>query len=78
MTTLLLKNGRVIDPVRKFDAIADVLIRDGRIAEIGAIAASAETVIDCTRQIVCPGLMWACATRALKKTKPPSQRRRQR
>ncbi len=57
MTTLLLRNGRVIDPARKFDAVADVLIRDGKIAEIGALTVSADEVIDCTRKIVCPGLI---------------------
>lgn len=57
MTTLLLRNGRVIDPARKFDAVADVLIRDGKIAEIGSISASSDEVIDCTRKIVCPGLI---------------------
>lgn len=57
MTSLLLRNGRVIDPARKFDAVADVLIRDGKIAEIGAVNAVAEETIDCTRKIVCPGLI---------------------
>lgn len=57
MTSLLLRNGRVIDPGRKFDAVADVLVRDGRIAEIGSIATSADDVIDCARKIVCPGLI---------------------
>ena len=57
MTTLLLRNGRVIDPARKFDAVADVLIRDGKIAEIGSVSASSDEVIDCTRKIVCPGLI---------------------
>ncbi|HET6426457.1 MAG TPA: dihydroorotase, partial [Planctomycetaceae bacterium] len=57
MTTVLLKNGRVIDPGRKFDAVADVLIRDGKIAEIGSVSVSAEQSIDCSRMIVCPGLI---------------------
>lgn len=57
MTSLLLRNGRVIDPARKFDAVADVLIRDGKIVEIGAVSATAEETIDCTRKIVCPGLI---------------------
>lgn len=56
MTTLLLRNGRVIDPARKLDAVTDVLIRDGRIAEIGP-RDTADEVMDCTRKIVCPGLI---------------------
>lgn len=57
MTSLLLKSGRVIDPSRKLDAVADLLIRDGRIIEIGDLRESADTVIDCTRLIVSPGLI---------------------
>lgn len=57
MSSLLLRNGRVIDPARKFDAVADVLVRDGKIAEIGALSVSADEVLDCTRKIVCPGLI---------------------
>ncbi len=55
--TLLLRNGRVIDPARKLDAVADVLIRDGKIAEVGSIRETADQVLDCTRKIVCPGLI---------------------
>jgi dihydroorotase len=54
---LLLKNGRVIDPARKLDAVADVLIRDGRIAEIGEVRQAVDETIDCARRIVCPGLI---------------------
>ncbi|MDZ4688465.1 MAG: dihydroorotase [Planctomycetaceae bacterium] len=57
MPTLLLRNGRIIDPARKFDAVGDVLIRDGRIAEVGAVGGQADEVVDCTRSIVCPGLI---------------------
>lgn len=57
MTSLLLRNGRVIDPARKFDAVADVLIRDGKIAEIGSVNFPVEETIDCTRKIVSPGLI---------------------
>ena len=35
MGKLLIKNGRVMDPARNFDGIADVLMVDGRIAAIG-------------------------------------------
>jgi dihydroorotase len=57
MPTLLLRHGRIIDPARKFDAVGDVLIRDGRIAEVGTVSEQADEVIDCTRAIVCPGLI---------------------
>ncbi|HUQ70718.1 MAG TPA: dihydroorotase, partial [Planctomycetaceae bacterium] len=57
MPTLLLRNGRIIDPARKFDAVGDVLIRDGRIAEVGTVGGQADEVVDCTRFLVCPGLI---------------------
>jgi len=57
MTDILIRNGRVICPDQKIDQVADVLIRDDRIAEIGTTAASAAEVIDATGKIVCPGLI---------------------
>uniref|UniRef100_A0A7C2NUV8 Dihydroorotase n=1 Tax=Schlesneria paludicola TaxID=360056 RepID=A0A7C2NUV8_9PLAN len=57
MPTLLLRNGRIIDPARNWDAVGDVLIRDGRIAEIGSVGGHSDQVIDCTRCIVCPGFI---------------------
>ncbi len=60
MPSLLLTGGRVIDPVRGFDATADMLIRDGRIAAIsttpGAIR-DADEHIRCDGQFVTPGLI---------------------
>lgn len=59
---LLLKGGRVIDPSQGLDKVADLLITDGRIAEIGCIDAdsvglSAEEVEDVTGKVVLPGLI---------------------
>ncbi len=61
---VLLKGGRVIDPVSNFDAVADVLCVDGLIAAIGAdLDQSPDTVppdahaVDCRGQIVTPGLI---------------------
>src|SRR5262249_7958071 len=52
---LLVKNGRVVDPMRKIDRIADVLIRDGIIRSIGTGHSSDVPVFDATGQIVAPG-----------------------
>jgi dihydroorotase len=52
---LLVKNGRVVDPMRKIDRIADVLIRDGIIRSIGNGHSSDVPVFDATGQIVAPG-----------------------
>lgn len=58
---LWIQNGRVVDPAQNLDQIADVLIVDGKIAALGADAASqapqnAEK-IDATGKIVAPGLI---------------------
>jgi dihydroorotase len=52
---LLIKNGRVVDPARKIDTVADVLIREGKIAAIGQTDASGIPVFDATGLIVAPG-----------------------
>jgi dihydroorotase len=52
---LLVKNGRVVDPVRKIDTVADVLIREGKIAAIGKTDASGIPVFDATGLTVAPG-----------------------
>ena len=58
MAKLLIRNGRVIDPAAGMDAVADVLIEDGRIAGVapGLSAAGAET-FDAGGMIVAPGFI---------------------
>lgn len=55
--TLVIREGRVVDPSRGFDEIADVTIRDGKIAEIGKAADKGGRQIDAAGKIVCPGLI---------------------
>lgn len=55
---LLIKGGRVINPETKFDQVADVLVEDGKIKEIGAgLVADGATVYDATGKVVAPGLV---------------------
>ena len=55
---LLLKNGRVIDPSVSLDAVCDIVIRDGRIVEIGEDLAIAKGItVECAEKIVVPGLV---------------------
>jgi len=54
---LLIKNGRVIDPANGIDEECDVLIADGKIAQVGSIDKSAEKVIDAAGKLVVPGLI---------------------
>ena len=55
---LLLKNGRVIDPASGMDAIADVLVEEGKIIAVGqALPANDAETVDCTGKVVAPGLI---------------------
>ena len=61
MYSLLVMGGRVVDPANRLDAIADVLILDGKISAVGvglAATAPAETPrFDASGMVVCPGLI---------------------
>lgn len=55
---LLIKNGRVIDPSTRTDAVSDVLIEDGRIAKVEkAIKEKADKTIDAKGCFVMPGFI---------------------
>ena len=54
---LLIKNGRVIDPANGIDKKCDVLIVDGKIAEVGKIERPAQKIIDASGKLVVPGLI---------------------
>ncbi len=54
----MIRNGRVIDPSRGFDQIADVAIARGRIAAVGAkLSAAGVETIDAAGKLVVPGLI---------------------
>lgn len=58
MTTLLLKNGHVIDPANDIDEVMDVLVSDGVIEAVGTeLSQSADETIDVTSLTVTPGLV---------------------
>jgi dihydroorotase len=58
MSTLLLRNGRVIDPSQDFDSKTDLWLKDGRIVGFGPQAGlNADRILDCTGMIVSPGLI---------------------
>jgi dihydroorotase len=60
MPPLLLTNGRIVDPANSVDQPAELLIIDGKIADIGAglkrHAPNAQ-IIDCTNCLITPGLI---------------------
>ena len=57
MSTLLIKNGRVIDPSTSMDRVTNLLIEDGRIAAYDASPNGQHEVIDASGKIVSPGLI---------------------
>ena len=60
MTTLTIRGGRVIDPGTDLDAIADVVVVDGRIERVSAEAGAgveAEQVLDASGLVVAPGFV---------------------
>jgi len=57
MPTILLQNGRVIDPSQQMDRVTNLLIADGRIAAYDAAPTGQEQVIDASGMIVAPGLI---------------------
>jgi len=58
MPTLAICGGRVIDPANGIDAVADVLIADGRISAVGPDAGrDASETIDASGLVVCPGFV---------------------
>ena len=62
-TTLLIENGRVVDPASGHDAVCAVAIADGRIAALGQLPPgfAAQRVIDARGLVVAPGLVDLCA-----------------
>lgn len=55
---LLLRGGRVVDPAAGLDAERDLLLEDGRVAEVGQrLAARGAEVLDVSGQVVCPGFV---------------------
>lgn len=54
-----IKGGRVIDPQSDIDRIQDIFIADDKIIALGKVPMDfvADTIIDATGQVVCPGLV---------------------
>ena len=55
---LLLRGGRVVDPATGLDEVADIVVRDGRIVEIGKdLSIPKGQTIECAEKVVVPGLV---------------------
>ena len=55
---LLLRGGRVVDPAVGLDRVCDIVIRDGRIVEIGdGLTIPKGITVECAEKVVLPGLV---------------------
>ncbi len=58
MSTVLIRNGHILDPGSGIDLVGDVLVADGRIAALGpGLAGDGAEVIDASGLLVCPGFV---------------------
>ena len=58
MNAWLIRGGRVIDPKNGVDSMMDVLVQDGRVAQLGeGIACEGAQVIDASGKVVAPGFI---------------------
>ncbi len=57
MPELFITNGRIVDPSQRFDRVANLLLRDGKVAGIDHEPTGEAQVIDATDRIVVPGLI---------------------
>lgn len=55
--TVLIRGGRVVDPLSGRDEVADVLVREGRIEEVGPGIGGGGEVFDAAGKLVFPGLI---------------------
>ena len=57
MSELIITNGRIVDPSQRLDRVANLLLRDGKVAGIDHEPSGDAHVIDATDRIVVPGLI---------------------
>jgi dihydroorotase len=57
MATILIENGRVIDPSQSLDRVTNLLIRDGKIAAYDVPVGEEDHRIDASGKVVSPGLI---------------------
>ncbi|CAG4923217.1 unnamed protein product [Acidocella sp. C78] len=60
----LIRGARIVDPATGHDAVGDLLVRDGIIADFGAGLGRPDgaVIVDAAEQILCPGLVDARAS----------------
>jgi len=57
MSSLLIQNGRVIDPSQQMDQVTNLLVENGRVSAYDVAAGRQDRVLDAAGKIVAPGLI---------------------
>ena len=57
MTSLLIRNARLIDPAKGAETQGDCLIEKGVIAKLGSVSVKADRAIDAKGRVLAPGLI---------------------
>ena len=57
MSSLLIQNGRVVDPSQSLDRVTNISILDGRVVGIDVQPGGEQEIINAEGKIVCPGLI---------------------
>jgi dihydroorotase len=57
MSSLLIQNGRVIDPSQQMDQVTNLLVENGRVSAYDVAAGRQDRVLDAAGKIVTPGLI---------------------
>lgn len=55
--SVLIQNGRVVDPAQDLDAVCNVYIKEGKISALTSETPNADMIIDAAGKIVCPGFI---------------------
>jgi dihydroorotase len=55
--SILIKNGRLIDPANNVDQVLDILVTGETVAQVGSVDTKADITIDAKGKIVSPGLI---------------------
>ncbi|MEI6714567.1 MAG: dihydroorotase [Verrucomicrobiota bacterium] len=56
-SSILFKSGRVIDPANARDAVGDILVVDGKVADTGFPVPADAELVDCKGLVIAPGLV---------------------
>ena len=57
MGNILIRHARIVDPLQKYDAVSDILVSDGVIAQIGNEINAQASIVEAEGLLACPGII---------------------